>query len=199
MAGPGIKPGGDPATHAAPPPARRSAGRGGGASGCPDQVHCCPVHMSWTGRKALFRAGYRRIRRIGTWIAARPHLPSLPLRCHPGLVPGTYGRGGPHPAPVLLHRHPHPVMAGLDPGAGHDDGGRHGDGAGNAGRDARRRLNRTAVDLIRASMGAAAPLVGPSCGRRGRVDGRIKSGHDVGVTAGAEMQMLTGAEPASKI
>ncbi len=54
-------------------------------------------------------------------------------------------------------------------------------------------------DLIRASMGAAAPLVGPSCGRRGRVDGRIKSGHDVGVTAGAEMQMLTGAEPAPKI
>ena len=31
-------------------------------------------------------------------------------------------------------------------------------------------------------MGAAVLPVGASCGLRGRVDGRIKSGHDVGVT-----------------
>ncbi len=49
--------------------------------------------MGWTGCKALVQADYRRIRRIGTRIAARSHLPSLFSPCHPGLVPG------PRPAP----------------------------------------------------------------------------------------------------
>ena len=57
--------------------------------GWPEQVHCCPVWMGWTRRKASAQAGFRRIGRIRTRIAARLHLPSLSPCCHPGLEPGS--------------------------------------------------------------------------------------------------------------
>ena len=53
----------------------------------------CPVKTGRTGCKASIRPGFRRIGRVRTRIAARPHPPSFLLRCHPGLDPGSRATG----------------------------------------------------------------------------------------------------------
>ena len=99
----------------------------------------CPVKTGRTGCKASIRPGYRRIGRVRTRIAARPHPPSFLLRCHPGLDPGSRATGT---ALARLTWTPDQVRG--DKTRGAEIGLAHRRGAGPGS------LNRTAAERVRA-------------------------------------------------
>ena len=110
--------------------------------------------MGWTGCKALVQAGFRPFRWIGTRIAARRPPPSLSPCCHPGLDPGSReaGRGRCLWPP---DRCPEQACPGSQSGAWTPDQVR-GDNWGvetvaPVGTEPVPKLDRTAVDLFRAS------------------------------------------------
>ena len=143
---------------------------------CPDLFHCCPVWMGWTRRKALVQADFRPFRRIGTRVAACPHLPS---RCHPGLEPGSSATGT-AVARLPPDRGPGRACPGSQSGAWTPAQGRGDNGARRQPRpSARRRLPRR-----HARTRSGHPRLAASRSERGQasrpthVDARNKSGHD---------------------
>ncbi len=157
---------------------------------CPDLIHCCPVQDLRAGRMAWIQPGFEGFGGIGTRIDAWRPGPQVvmpdPHIVMPGLVPGIslhrFSRGG---RMDTRNKSGHDERACPEPAEGGVRASRARGGSqtprapeppGGPPFSLTQWLNRTAMDLIRASLSLLPP--------GGRMDGRNKSGHDERRVAG---------------